>query len=78
MADLSSYIEAGRRAETDYQNPSAWAVKAILNVARVGVFSSDRTIREYARDIWNIRPALAAEEPANPRSKDTVSAEVLR
>ncbi len=77
MADLSSYIEAGRRAETDYQDPSAWAAKAILNVARVGIFSSDRTIREYARDIWNIK-ALPAEESSDLHAKETVSAEILR
>ena len=58
MADLPSYIEASRRAEADYRQPQVWARKAILNVARTGTFSSDRTVREYARDIWHIRPAL--------------------
>src|SRR5258708_26981978 len=77
MADLSSYIEAGRRAETDYQDPSAWAAKAILNVARVGIFSSDRTIREYARDIWNIK-ALPARGFSVLPAKVTVRAEILR
>jgi len=62
MADLPSYIAASRRAEADYQQPSLWAEKAILNVARVGTFSSDRTIREYAREIWQIRPALGPQE----------------
>jgi starch phosphorylase len=57
MADLPSYIEASTRAQQDYRQPSAWAQKAILNVARSGRFSSDRTISEYARDIWNIKPA---------------------
>jgi len=76
MADLGSYIEASRRAEADYLAPSAWAAKAILNVARVGVFSSDRTIREYARDIWNIK-ALSAESGDLP-TKETLSAEILR
>jgi starch phosphorylase len=58
MADLPSYIEASARAVKDYQDPSLWAAKAILNVARVGTFSSDRAIREYARDIWGIKPAV--------------------
>src|SRR5262249_39096243 len=62
LADLSSYIEASRRAEKDYQSSSAWASKAILNVARTGYFSSDRTIHEYARDIWHVRPALSGQE----------------
>ncbi len=63
MADLPSYIEASARAEKDYQEPSLWAAKAILNVARMGTFSSDRAIREYARDIWNIKPAVLKQEP---------------
>jgi glycogen phosphorylase len=40
----------------EFRHPAAWASKAILNVARIGRFSSDRTIREYARDIWKIGP----------------------
>jgi starch phosphorylase len=64
MADLPSYVDASRRAEGDYQDPRLWARKAILNVARTGIFSSDRTIREYARDIWHIRPALGEEDAA--------------
>ena len=55
LADLPGYIKAQREAGAEYQNPSAWARKAILNVARTGKFSSDRTIAEYARDIWGIR-----------------------
>jgi starch phosphorylase len=59
MADLPAYIEASVAAEKDYCQPSLWTRKAILNVARVGGFSSDRTIREYARDVWNMTPAAA-------------------
>jgi glycogen phosphorylase len=58
LADLGSYIQAHEEAGRLYRNRTAWATKAILNVARVGKFSSDRTIREYARDIWNIHPVL--------------------
>jgi starch phosphorylase len=64
MADLPTYIEASRRAETDYRQPQVWARKAILNVARTGIFSSDRTIREYATDIWDIRPAFGGQDDA--------------
>jgi starch phosphorylase len=60
LADLGSYIEAAHRAEQDYLQVPEWARKAILNTARTGKFSSDRTIREYARDIWNIQPAVKA------------------
>ncbi|HKD82292.1 MAG TPA: glycogen/starch/alpha-glucan phosphorylase [Candidatus Angelobacter sp.] len=62
LADLSSYIEASQLAEKDYQSPAVWAAKAILNVARTGYFSSDRTIKEYARDIWKIKSALSGQE----------------
>lgn len=60
IADLPAYLEAGRRAEQDFLHSPEWARKAILNVARVGKFSSDRTVREYARDIWHIEPVAAA------------------
>jgi glycogen phosphorylase len=57
VADLESYFRAHEEASRLYRDRPAWATKAILNVARVGTFSSDRTIREYAHDIWNIQPA---------------------
>jgi len=55
LADLPGYIKAQREAGAQYRDPDVWARKAVLNVARTGKFSSDRTIREYARDIWGIR-----------------------
>ena len=55
LADLPSYIEAHEQAGQEFRNQALWARKAILNVARTGKFSSDRTILEYARDIWNIQ-----------------------
>ena len=78
MADLPSYVEVSRRAEKDYQEPATWARKAILNVARVGMFSSDRTVREYARDIWGIRSTIFPSEPEPLVSKEPVSAEASR
>ena len=57
LADLGSYLEAAVRAERDYLQVPEWARKAILNTARTGKFSSDRTIREYAKHIWKIEPA---------------------
>ena len=62
LADLVSYIDASHSAEQDYKNSSIWTAKAILNVARTGYFSSDRTVNEYAREIWGIKSALAGEE----------------
>jgi len=56
LADLKPYLEADRRLVHLYAQPDDWGRKAILNVAGSGKFSSDRTIHEYASDIWNVRP----------------------
>jgi len=55
LADLKSYLEADQRLRELYADPDAWARKAILNVAGSGRFSSDRTIAEYAADIWKVK-----------------------
>ena len=55
LADLNSYADAQKQAQTEYADRLTWARKAIVNVARSGKFSSDRTIKEYARDIWDIK-----------------------
>ena len=54
LADLPAYIDAQHQVDDAFRQPATWASKAILNVARIGRFSSDRTIAEYARDIWGI------------------------
>ena len=54
LADLTSYLEADQRLVELYADPDAWARQAILNVAGSGKFSSDRTIAEYAADIWKV------------------------
>jgi len=56
LADLASYLDADRRLGELYVEPEAWARKAVLNVAGSGKFSSDRTIAEYAADIWDAKP----------------------
>jgi starch phosphorylase len=56
LADLKSYLEADQRMIDLYGDQDAWARKAILNVASSGKFSSDRTIAEYAADIWKVKP----------------------
>jgi starch phosphorylase len=55
LADLASYLEADARLVTRYADPGAWTRTAILNVASSGKFSSDRTIAEYAADIWHVK-----------------------
>ena len=56
LADLTSYCQAHDRLGALYSDPGAWAQKAILNVASSGKFSSDRTIAEYASEIWRAEP----------------------
>ena len=56
LADLRSYIETQDRVDAAYKDRESWTRKAILNVARAGKFSSDRTIQEYVKDIWHVAP----------------------
>ena len=56
LANLTSYLEADRRLCELYGDSDAWARRAIVNVASSGKFSSDRTIAEYAADIWQVKP----------------------
>ena len=62
LADLKSYLEADERLRAMYANPDEWARKAILNVAGSGKFSSDRTIAEYANEIWNVQACPVPEK----------------
>jgi starch phosphorylase len=55
LADLKSYLEADRKLVELYAQPEEWRRKAILNVAGSGKFSSDRTIAEYASEIWDVK-----------------------
>ncbi|MDM0115522.1 glycogen/starch/alpha-glucan phosphorylase [Variovorax sp. J22R133] len=56
LADYESYVEAQDKVDALYRNPDAWTRMAILNVAGMGAFSSDRTIAQYAHEIWHTRP----------------------
>lgn len=55
LADLCAYLAAHKTIDDAFHDQSGWTRKAILNVARIGKFSSDRTVAEYARDIWDIK-----------------------
>jgi starch phosphorylase len=68
MADYRLYVEEQAKVEELFRQPDAWAEKAILNVARMGWFSSDRTIGEYAEKIWKIKP-LSIPDPQEPGTK---------
>ena len=52
--DFDSYVAARERAYGDYENRIEWAKKMLVNIAKAGYFSSDRTIGEYNKDIWNL------------------------
>ena len=60
LADLKSYLEADQQLCALYRKPEAWAKKAIVNVAASGKFSSDRTIAQYAAEIWKAKPCPVA------------------
>ncbi len=56
LADYRSYVDTQEKVDALYLNPDAWARTALLNIANMGYFSSDRTVKEYAEEIWNIKP----------------------
>jgi starch phosphorylase len=56
LADYQSYIDAQDRVSALWHNPEEWTCRSILNAARMGKFSSDRSMREYCGRIWNIEP----------------------
>jgi starch phosphorylase len=58
LADLAPYIVAQERAGAGFRDRNRWAHLALLNVARMGKFSSDRTVMEYARDIWQVHGSM--------------------
>ena|SRR5215213_4640622 len=61
LADLQAYMEADQRLVELYRDRDEWARRAILNVAASGKFSSDRTIAEYAAEIWKVEPCPVSE-----------------
>lgn len=61
LADYASYIACQKEVETAYKDQEQWVKKAILNVANMGKFSSDRTIMQYAEQIWDAKPVVPAD-----------------
>jgi starch phosphorylase len=60
LADYQSYVDCQQRVSDAYRDQTNWTRMSILNAARVGRFSSDRSIRDYCREIWNITPMVQA------------------
>jgi starch phosphorylase len=56
LADYQSYVDCQERVSEAFQDTERWTRMSILNVARMGKFSSDRAIREYCEEIWNAKP----------------------
>ena len=56
FADFDYYVEAQKAVSEVYKDQTKWTKMAIYNVARMGFFSTDRTMKEYADDIWKIEP----------------------
>ena len=56
LADYAAYVACQARVASTYRDEAAWTTKSILNVANMARFSSDRTIRQYADEIWHVTP----------------------
>jgi starch phosphorylase len=56
VADYQAYVACQEQVSQLWRDEQAWARKSILNAARMGKFSSDRSIRDYCRQIWNVTP----------------------
>ena len=65
MADFRSYIDTQYRADEHYRNAKKWRRSALINIANMGFFSSDRSIVDYCRDIWFIKPLTEKELPSS-------------
>ena len=59
--DFHSYIETHKLVDEAYRNQDEWVAKCIVSVARMGFFSSDRCINEYAESIWNVEPLVTED-----------------
>ena len=71
LADFRAYVDAQRRVARAWKDPDGWTRTSIANVAAMGRFSSDRSIREYARDVWHVSPVVvkSPDAPASIRPK---------
>jgi glycogen phosphorylase len=67
FADYRSYADCHHRARAAWADQDQWTRMSILNTARSGFFSSDRTVRDYCRDIWHAEPVLIAPDTAAGR-----------
>ena len=70
FADYPSYIDCQEKIGQTYKNQEKWTRMSILNVARIGKFSSDRSIMEYCNEIWNVKPIpIYLDDPVHTEVK---------
>jgi hypothetical protein len=73
LADFADYVATQARVDALYRDPAAWASRALVNVAAMGAFSSDRTIRDYVQKIWTAPPELTLVLPWTMAPLDSCS-----
>merc|ERR1711991_596578 len=74
--DFAEYCDAQKRVDATYEDQTAWTRMSVFSVARSGIFSSDRTILQYAKEIWNIEP-VRRPGPAHVSMADMTNSGVL-
>jgi starch phosphorylase len=77
LADYQAYVDCQQQVSDAYRDQKNWTRMSILNSARVGRFSSDRSIREYCRDIWNVSPITTDESEVGASAESSPAKHVL-
>ncbi|NER83449.1 MAG: glycogen/starch/alpha-glucan phosphorylase, partial [Leptolyngbya sp. SIO1D8] len=72
MADYQSYIDCQDKVDEVYRDTARWTKMSILNVARSGKFSCDRTISEYCKDVWKVKPIKVKIPKYSPKEQTKV------
>lgn len=79
FADFEDYIKCQEKVNKLYQNPQEWTKMVIKNIAATGKFSSDRTITQYATEVWGVEPTdLKIPPPNEPREAIEETARALK